>query len=186
MTVTVSSVSNLADLLQLIESNEPEQWQEIKNLIYEQYVSTKESWLVHGLFEFYAHSGSPRCLELLLNVREPHERFLCDKMAEGIKLNQEKSRQIALAMLGFIVRKQPSWLYKITQHSLMKEVLKVLKHEEDLGVLMTALMDILVLIPIVPVYISPYLQDLFEIFSRVASWRYQSIKGLPEVQQVHV
>ena len=68
-----------------------------------------------------------------MNVREPHERFLCDKMAEGIKLNQEKSRQIALAMLGFIVRKQPSWLYKITQHSLMKEVLKVLKHEEDLG-----------------------------------------------------
>ena len=86
-------------------------------------------------------------------------------------VNQEKSRQTALAMLGFIVRKQPSWLYKITQHSLMKEVLKVLKHEEDLGVLMTALMDLLVLIPIVPVYISPYLQDLFEIFSRVASWR---------------
>ena len=50
--------------------------------------STKESWLVHGLYEFYAHSGSPRCLELLLNVREPHERFLCDKMAEGIKSNQ--------------------------------------------------------------------------------------------------
>ena len=89
---------------------------------------------------------------------------------------QEKSRQIALAMLGFIVRKQPSWLYKITQHSLMKEVLKVLKHEEDLGVLMTALMDILVLIPIVPVYISPYLQDLFEIFSRVASWRYVELQ----------
>ena len=38
MSVTVSSVSNLADLLQLIESNEPEQWAEIKNLIYEQYI----------------------------------------------------------------------------------------------------------------------------------------------------
>ena len=49
MTVTVSSVSNLADLLQLIESNEPEQWQEIKNLIYEQYVR-----FVHkNMFVFY-------------------------------------------------------------------------------------------------------------------------------------
>ena len=48
MTVTVSSVSNLADLLQLIESNEPEQWQEIKNLIYEQYVR-----LVHKNVFFY-------------------------------------------------------------------------------------------------------------------------------------
>ena len=55
--------------------------------------STKESWLVNGLFEFYVQSGSPRCLELLLNVREPHERFLFDKMAEGIKTNQDKSRQ---------------------------------------------------------------------------------------------
>ena len=52
MTVTVSSVSNLADLLQLIESNEPEQWQEIKNLIYEQYVR-----LVHKnvFFIYYSH-----------------------------------------------------------------------------------------------------------------------------------
>ena len=87
-------------------------------------------------------------------------------------------------MLGFIVRKQPSWLYRMTQHSLMKELLKVLKHEEDLVLMMSALMDLLVLMPIVPVYIAPYLQDLFEIFSRVAAWRYQSIKVLPEVQQV--
>ena len=47
-------------------------------------------------------------------------------------------------------------------------------------------MDLLVLMPIVPVYISPYLQDLFEIFSRVASWRYTCIKNLPEIQQTHV
>ena len=46
----------------------------------------------------------------------------------------------------------------------------------DLIIMLSALMDLLVLMPIVPVYISPYLQDLFEIFSRVASWKYQSIK----------
>ena len=171
MSVTVSSISNPCDLLQLIESNEPEKWQEIKNLIYEQYYSVKESWLVQMLYEFYAQSGSARCLELLLNVREPHEKFLCDKMSENIKANQGKSRQTALSLLGYIVRKQPSWIYKITQHSLMKELMKVLKHEEDLGVLMTALMDLLVLIPNVPVYIGSYLQDLFEVFSRVAAWR---------------
>lgn len=186
MSLSVSSLSTPADLLQAIESNEPEKWQEIKQLFYEQYQEVKESWLVQMLYEFYAQSGSPRCLELLLNVREPHDKFLCDKMAEGIKINQGKSRETALTMLGFIVRKQPSWLYKITQQTLMKELLKVLKHDEDLRVLMTALMDLLVLIPVVPVYIAPYLQDLFEIFSRIAAWRYQSIKGLPEVQQEHV
>ena len=52
--------------------------------------------------------------------------------------------------------------------------------------MMTALMDLLVLMPIIPAYVAPYLPDFFEIFSRVAAWRYQALKGLPEVQQVHV
>ena len=171
MSLSVSSITNPIDLLHLIETNDPEKWQEIKQLIYEQYHSVKESWLVQMLYEFYAQSGSARCLELLLNVREPHEKFLCDKMADVIKNNQGQGRQTPLSLLGYIVRKQPSWIYKITQHSLMKELLKVLKQEEDLSVLMTALMDLLVLIPNVPVYIGPYLQDFFEIFSRVAAWR---------------
>lgn len=68
----------------------------------------------------------------------------------------------------------------------MKQLINVLKHEDDLVIMMSALMDLLVLMPIVPVYISPYLQDLFEIFSRVASWRYTCIKNLPEIQQTHV
>ena len=89
-------------------------------------------------------------------------------------------------MLGFVVRKQPPWLYRMTQHPLMKELLKVLKQEEDLVLMMSALMNLLVLLPMVPVYIAPYLPDLFEIFSRVAAWRYTSIKVLPEMQQVHV
>ena len=184
--LTVSNISNVTDLLHLIESNEPEKWAEIKSLINEQYQEVKEAWLVQMLYEFYAQSGSLRCLELLLSVREPHDKFLCDKMAEGVKLNQGKSRETALVMLGFVVRKQPSWLFKICQHSLMKEILKALKHEDDIRVLMTALMDLLVLIPIIPSYVSPYLQDLFEIFSRIAAWRYGSIKNLPEIQQEHL
>ena len=162
MAVQVSALGSVSDLLLLIESNEPEQWHEIKQLIYEQYHEVKESWLVHMLYDLYSQTGSPRCLELLLNVREPHEKFLCDKIAEGIKTNHinGKTRQTALAMLGFIVRKQPSWLYKITQHSLMKELIKVLKHEDDLVIMMSALLDLLVLMPIVPSYISPYLQVL--------------------------
>ncbi len=52
--------------------------------------------------------------------------------------------------------------------------------------MMSGLMDLLVLMPIIPAYVAPYLQDFFEIFSRVAAWRYQSLKVLPEVQQVHV
>ena len=85
MSVPISaSIGSVSDLLQMIESNEAEKWQEIKQLIYEQYHEVKESWLVQMLYELYAQSGSARCLELLLNVREPHEKFLLDKIAEGM------------------------------------------------------------------------------------------------------
>ena len=78
-----ASISSVTDLLQMIESNEAEKWQEIKHLIYESYHETKDSWLVQMLYELHSQSGSSRCLELLLNVREPHEKFLLDKIAEG-------------------------------------------------------------------------------------------------------
>lgn len=182
----VASVGSVDDLFRLLESNDSAVWHELRHLVYEQYSEVKESWLVCGLYDAFAQSGSPRCLDLLLNVRgEAHEKFLCDKMADGLRQGG-KARAKALQVLGFVVRKQPSWLYKMTQHSLMKELIKVLKHEDDIIVMMSALLDLLVLMPILPVYVAPYLQDLFEVFSRVSSWRYQSIKGLPEVQQVHV
>lgn len=46
----------------------------------------------------------------------------------------------------------------------MKELFKVLKHEEDLVVMMSALLDLVAMMPIMPSYISPYLSDLFEVF----------------------
>ena len=78
-----ASISSVTDLLHMIESNEAEKWQEIKHLIYESYHEIKDSWLVQMLYDLHSQSGSSRCLELLLNVREPHEKFLLDKIAEG-------------------------------------------------------------------------------------------------------
>ena len=129
MAASFSNMNNVSDLLRLIESNDPE-WQEIKQLIYEQYHEVKDNMLVSMLYDLYSQSGSSRCLELLLNVREPHDKYLCDKMVDGLKSNVSKTKLTSLGILGFVLRKNPSWLYKTTQHPLMKELLKVLKHEE--------------------------------------------------------
>ncbi len=126
MAVNVSSLSNVTDLLRIIESNDDEAWQEVRHLIFEQYSEIKEPWLVQLLYDLYTTSASPRCLELLLSVKEPHEKFLCDRIADGIR-HGGKTRATALKMLGFVVRKQPFWLYKVAQHSLMKELIKCLK-----------------------------------------------------------
>ena len=127
MAASLSNMNNVSDLLRLIESNESE---EIKQLIYEQYHEVKDNMLVSMLYDLYSQSGSSRCLELLLNVREPHDKYLCDKMVDGLKSNVSKTKLTSLGILGFVLRKNPSWLYKTTQHPLMKELLKVLKHEE--------------------------------------------------------
>jgi len=61
----------------------------------------------------------------------------------------------------------------------MKELLKVLKTEEDLLILMSGLFDLLALMPMLPAFIAPYLNEIFEVFSRVAAWRYQHVQALP-------
>ncbi len=33
----------------------------------------------------------------------------------------------ALTVLGYVVRRQPAWLYRLTQHAAMKELVRVLK-----------------------------------------------------------
>lgn len=58
--------------------------------------------------------------------------------------------------------------------------------EDDLVLLLSALLVLLAMMPILPVYVAPYLSDLFEVFSRVASWRFQHIQQLPQLQQLHV
>ena len=77
---------------------------------------------------------------------------------------QDKARLNGLTVLGYVIRKQPSWLYKLTQHILMKELLKILKTEDDIVIMMNALLDLLALMPILPVYISKYLQEIFDVF----------------------
>ena len=106
--------------------------QEVKQLINEQYNEVKEPWLVNGLYDTFLLTKSSKFLALLLDCRkDPHDRFLCDKIFEELK--QKEKRANAFEVLGYIIRKQPSWLYNIPQHSVMKQWMKVLKTEEDGG-----------------------------------------------------
>lgn len=88
--------------------------------------SVRDGWLMHGLLDFYAYSESPDVLEIILDAQEPHDRFLFDRLSESLK-SGGKSRLQGLTLLGYVVRRQPPWLYKLTQHTLMKELIKVLK-----------------------------------------------------------
>ncbi len=75
------------------------------------------------------------------------------------------SRLHALTVLGYVVRRQPAWLYRLTQHSAMRELVRALRspEEEDLVVVMSGLLALLALLPVLPAHVAPYLNDLFEV-----------------------
>lgn len=88
----------MADLLSNLESNDPQLVEESKLKLHEQFntselidvvlrdlrgkfgiVSVKDPWLVNGLYDTYLSSNSTRLMEVLVNVKEPHNTYLFDK-----------------------------------------------------------------------------------------------------------
>lgn len=55
------------------------------------YLSAKESWLLNGLVDYYIASGSMRCVDILVGVREPHDKYLFDRLVFSSRLMMPKS-----------------------------------------------------------------------------------------------
>ena len=80
---------------------------------------------------------------------------------------------IALDMLGYIVRKQPTWLHRVAQHQLIKDLLRLLKTETDVVVLVPSLLVLVSLLPAVSAKLSNYMSELFEVFSRLCLYKWK-------------
>lgn len=99
-----------AELFANLESNQPHLAEEAKKKLQQTLNVTKESWLLNGMFDYYLNTNSARCIEILVSVREPHDKYLFDKLCESMK---GTAKLQALTVLGHILRKQPGWLYKV-------------------------------------------------------------------------
>lgn len=108
--------------------------------------------------------------------------FYEHRLSESIRGSKNDIRIQALTLLGHVIRRQPPWLYKITEHQVFKDLLKLLKvgelkenlfvflynfffkNEMDILPLVSALLVLVVLLPIIPSLMKDYLPDVFEIF----------------------
>ena len=69
----------------------------------------------------------------------------------------------------------------------MRELLKVVRTDDDLVVVTTALLDLVALMPSVPSAVAAHLQEVFEVFSVLAKWRTTvDTSVVHEVQVAHV
>lgn len=163
-------MSEPIEIFKKLECNDTEIIETAKSDIYKLLQSVREPWLINGLYDYYLNTNSLRSMEILANVNEYHHKYLFDRLNESIKRQETELRVKALTLLGHIVRKQPTWIYKINEHPLMKEILMVLKTEDDILALISALLLTIVLMPMIPSLIALHLQEVFDIFSRLASW----------------
>lgn len=84
--------------------------------------------MVNGLFDYYLSTNSLRTAEVLAGVREPHDKHLLDRLSDVFSKPGNSGHRIqALTLLGHIARRQPTWLYKLANHALFRDLLKLLK-----------------------------------------------------------
>ncbi|XP_036673409.3 hamartin [Drosophila suzukii] len=167
-----------------LESNMTLENEEAKRKLVELLTQNKEQWVVQFMLDYFFKTGSQRILEVLVKAQTPHDGFIFDRLDDCLKQSQHRVQ--SLQVFCFIVRHHPTWLYKIEKHRLIKSVFKLLTHEKEIVPLMSALLCIITLLPIIPNSVPNFLNDLFEVFGHLASWKLQNSAKMPDEKLVHL
>ncbi|KAK6315930.1 hypothetical protein J4Q44_G00134540 [Coregonus suidteri] len=175
---------NVGDLLPLLESSDIRQLEEIKGLINEHLSTERGSMLLNGLVDYFLETNSAQAMHILSSVREPHDKHLLDKMNEC--MTKQACRLSTLTLLGHVVRKQPSWIHKIARYPLLLSLLKCLKTDSDVVVLITGVLVLITLLPMIPQAGKQHLYEFFDIFGRLASWNLKNPGHVSEVYLIHL
>ncbi|XP_065371355.1 hamartin [Calliphora vicina] len=170
-----------------LESNQNHECEEAKKKLADQFTLTKDQWLVHNMMEYYLKTGSARIIEVLVKAQSPHDGYLFDRLADWLKTPSQRVH--SLNLFCFVVRRHPTWLFKVEKHRLIKDMLHWLKQleiEKEIVPLMSALLAIITLLPIIPNLVPNFLNDLFAVFAHLASWNNQHTTRLSEDKLVHL
>lgn len=161
-------MNKMDELFKNLESNNAVLVAEAKNELSKAFAQTKECWLIYGMMEYFLNTNSMRIVEILVKVQPPHDIFIFDKLNDWI--NTSKRNQ-AFTLFWYIARKHPSWLYKIVNHPIFREVLKVVRMERNIIVTLQGLFCIIILLPILPSMMSDHLSEVFGIFMALSTWK---------------
>ncbi|XP_013415766.1 hamartin isoform X3 [Lingula anatina] len=144
----------------------------------------KYQWLLNGLVDYYMTTNSEQTLDILTNIGDAHAVHLFEKLNDCMKAIQ--TRLPTLTLLGHIIIKQPAWLPVIIKQPILGAVIKCLKTDTDVPILMSALLAIVSLLPMEPVRIHPYLPSIFDAFSRLASFNNKKPGNVPDIYLLHL
>ncbi|XP_032814581.2 hamartin isoform X2 [Petromyzon marinus] len=175
---------NATELLSLLESSELQVAEDVRSLLVENLNVERGPWLMNSLVDYYMSHNSDQALQILCSVREPHDKHLLDKLNECMA--RAATRLPSLNLLGHVVRRQPSWIHKIYRAPVFASLLKCLKTDSNEVVLTTGVLVLATLLPMIPQAVKQHVHEIFDIFSRLASWGLKNAGHVPEVCVVHL
>uniref|UniRef100_A0A3P8WKP5 TSC complex subunit 1a n=1 Tax=Cynoglossus semilaevis TaxID=244447 RepID=A0A3P8WKP5_CYNSE len=170
---------SISDLLHSLDSSELQEAEQVRATVNQQLSSDKGGAVLSAVVDYYLESSSSQAVLLLSSIRETHHKALLEKLNES--LNRPLTRLVALTLLGHLIRKQPPWVHHISRSALLPSLLRCLKTDSDVVVLITAVLVLVTLLPMIPQAGKQHIYDFFDVFGRLASWT-QS----PVVHLVHL
>ncbi|XP_076436309.1 hamartin-like [Babylonia areolata] len=174
----------LEDTFTLLESQDLAVVEEIRHLIREHLSTGKEPWIASSLVDYFYRTHSVRAQEILVEVREPLDKTVIEKIQDGLR--GADTRLQAMQLLLYVVNHQPPWTHRLVDRPLFPAFLKCLKTEIDIPILMTGVMTLVILLPVVPVNIGHHLNEVFDIFARLASLIRKKPGSTPDIFMLHL
>ncbi|XP_018548927.1 TSC complex subunit 1a isoform X2 [Lates calcarifer] len=175
---------SISELLLSLDSSELQEAEQVRAAVNQQLSTDRGGAVLSSLVEYYLDSSSSQVVLLLSSIREPHHKPLLEKLNES--LNRPGSRLAALTLLGHLIRKQPPWVHHISRSALLPSLLRCLKTDSDVVVLITAVLILITLLPMIPQAGKQHIYDFFDVFGRLASWSYRNPGHVPVVHLVHL
>ncbi|XP_073322784.1 TSC complex subunit 1a isoform X2 [Pagrus major] len=175
---------SISELLLSLDSSELQEAEQVRAAINQQLCTDRGGAVLSSLVEYYLDSSSPQAVLLLSSIREPHHKTLLEKLNET--LSRPGSRPAALTLLGHLIRKQPPWVHHISRSPLLLSLLRCLKTDTDVVVLITGVLVLITLLPMIPQAGKQHIYDFFDVFGRLASWSYKNPGHIPVAHLVHL
>ncbi|XP_028269866.1 hamartin-like isoform X2 [Parambassis ranga] len=175
---------SISELLLSLDSSDLQEAEQVRSAVNQQLNTDRGGAVLSLLVEYYLDSSSSQAVLLLSSIREPHHKPLLEKLNES--LNRTGTRPAALTLLGHLIRKQPPWVHHISRSALLPSLLRCLKTDTDVVVLVTGVLVLITLLPMIPQAGKQHIYDFFDVFGRLASWSYKNPGHVAAAQLVHL
>ncbi|XP_061527194.1 TSC complex subunit 1a isoform X2 [Phycodurus eques] len=177
---------SVGELLLSLDSTDLQEAEQGREAISQQLNSDRGGAVLCSLVDCCLNSSSSceLILTLLSSIREPLHKALLDKLNEAV--SRPVSRLAAVTLLGHMISQQPAWIHHVSRSPLLATLLRCLKSDSDVKLLVPGVLVIVMLLPMIPQAAKQHIYDFFDVFGRLASWSLKKPGHTPTVHVVHL